>query len=188
MFGTQRMRIAPLRLENNYYLLSLWNDPSLRRSITNEYISSHAINALQAGPTPMFSANIEYNYPRENQFPPDHFVDIGCCSIASTNMKNRDGTLTLLLSPRTDELTSPGTEGREAIKYLTAFAFKSLGLHRLSVTVFDGDEDIVALYKLCGFVEEGRRRRSNWIDGEWHHEVLLGILEDEWVALPKRDE
>jgi hypothetical protein len=31
-----------------------------------------------------------------------------------------------------------------------------------------------------GFVEEGRKRRVNWVDGKWQDSIIMGILEDEW--------
>jgi len=38
------------------------------------------------------------------------------------------------------------------------------------------------IYHTRGFVEEGRRRKSNWVDGRWTDIIYMGILEDEWEA------
>jgi RimJ/RimL family protein N-acetyltransferase len=34
----------------------------------------------------------------------------------------------------------------------------------------------------AGFVEEGRLRRSAWVNGEFADEVILGMLASEWRA------
>lgn len=33
---------------------------------------------------------------------------------------------------------------------------------------------------ISGFVEEGRKRQANWIDGKWEDVVSMGILKEEW--------
>jgi len=32
-----------------------------------------------------------------------------------------------------------------------------------------------------GFVEEGRKRKANWLDGTWHDSIYMGILEEDWL-------
>lgn len=39
------------------------------------------------------------------------------------------------------------------------------------------------LIHVCsGFVEEGRKREVNWIDGHWEDNIAMGILFEEWEA------
>ena len=40
----------------------------------------------------------------------------------------------------------------------------------------------IRAYKKAGFVAEGHRRGSVWHDGRWYDEVMMSILEHEWVA------
>ena len=35
-------------------------------------------------------------------------------------------------------------------------------------------------YAKCGFVIEGREREAAFVDGQWHDDVLMGILEPEF--------
>lgn len=42
---------------------------------------------------------------------------------------------------------------------------------------------MIALFS--GLVEEGRKRKANWIDGKWEDIVFMGILEEEWAAQQK---
>jgi hypothetical protein len=42
--------------------------------------------------------------------------------------------------------------------------------------------NLIANILLRGFVEEGRKRKCNWLDGKWADSILFAILEDEFWA------
>ncbi|KAF9028738.1 acyl-CoA N-acyltransferase [Rhodocollybia butyracea] len=99
---------------------------------------------------------------------------VGTTSITMTHPKNRDGIFTIMLSPK---FWGQGY-GEEVTRWVVDF--RSLGLHRVSLGVFDGNERAKKMYRKVGFVEEGRKRKVNWADGHWEDNVLMGILEEEW--------
>ncbi|MBI3956984.1 MAG: GNAT family N-acetyltransferase [Candidatus Kerfeldbacteria bacterium] len=72
--------------------------------------------------------------------------------------------------------------GTEAKTLLLGYAFRTLGLHRVSSSVFATNERSLRCQLKCGYVEEGRRRKAYFINGEWVDEVLLGVLADEWLV------
>lgn len=41
----------------------------------------------------------------------------------------------------------------------------------------------IRLHKKLGFVEEGRRRRQNFFDGQYHDDILFGMTREEFDAL-----
>ena len=41
----------------------------------------------------------------------------------------------------------------------------------------------IAAYRACGFVEEGRLRESCFVDGSWHDDVVMGVLDHEFADL-----
>jgi RimJ/RimL family protein N-acetyltransferase len=69
--------------------------------------------------------------------------------------------------------------GREAAGLVLDHAFGSLGLHRIDLRVLAFNERAIRSYRATGFVEEGRERDSCWMDGQWHDDVMMSILEDE---------
>ena len=70
--------------------------------------------------------------------------------------------------------------GTEAIRLMLEHAFNTLALHRISLGVFAFNARARRVYEKLGFVEEGVLRETlNW-DGEWHDEIIMSILEDEW--------
>ncbi|KAF2175115.1 acyl-CoA N-acyltransferase [Zopfia rhizophila CBS 207.26] len=78
--------------------------------------------------------------------------------------------------------------GTEAIKWVLNWAFKRLGLHRVSVRAFGWNERAISLYEKLGFVHEGRYRESLWHEGRWWDGIDMGLLEHEWRAMQEQEE
>ncbi len=70
--------------------------------------------------------------------------------------------------------------GTEATRIMVAHAFETLGLHRISLSVFAFNERAIRSYASCGFTAEGRAREAIWRDGQWWDEVSMSLLEPEW--------
>ena len=68
--------------------------------------------------------------------------------------------------------------GRALLERGLEDAFKSF--ERVELEVFGSNTRAERLYRRCGFVEEGRRRRARHIDGAYDDIVLFGLLRDEW--------
>jgi RimJ/RimL family protein N-acetyltransferase len=75
--------------------------------------------------------------------------------------------------------------GPEAKNLLLRYAFDDLGLMRIGARVTDSNEASLKGLAKCGYKEEGRIRKSLYLDGQWHDDILLGVLADEWRALQK---
>lgn len=73
--------------------------------------------------------------------------------------------------------------GTEAIRLVLRHAFGTLGMHRVDLKVLDFNDRAIAAYRACGFVEEGRERESCWVDGRWHDDVIMGVLDREFAAV-----
>jgi [ribosomal protein S5]-alanine N-acetyltransferase len=87
-----------------------------------------------------------------------------------------------LLSP---EVQGRGI-GRAATLLVLRHAFTTMGLHRVDLRVLEFNTGAIACYRSCGFVEEGRERESCLLEGQWHDDVLMGVLEHEFHALDAR--
>ncbi|PPQ68324.1 hypothetical protein CVT24_004804 [Panaeolus cyanescens] len=103
---------------------------------------------------------------------------IGAASITIANIKNRDVNFGIGLIP---EVWNKGY-GSEVTEFLVDYAFKNLGVHRISLGVFETNPGAVKLYKKIGFSEEGRKRKANFFDGKWIDSIYMGLLEEEWFA------
>jgi RimJ/RimL family protein N-acetyltransferase len=72
--------------------------------------------------------------------------------------------------------------GTDAMRVIVEYGFREMGLHRMQLDVAPFNAAGVRAYEKAGFVEEGRRRESVWHDGRWYDEVMMSILDREWVA------
>lgn len=72
--------------------------------------------------------------------------------------------------------------GTEAARLVLGYAFEELKLHRISVRVLAYNERAIRSYRKCGFVIEGREREAGLVNGRWHDDVIMGVLEHEFTA------
>ncbi|CAA9305245.1 MAG: Acetyltransferase, GNAT family [uncultured Chloroflexi bacterium] len=73
--------------------------------------------------------------------------------------------------------------GTEAIRLLLSHAFGTMRLHRVALRVLEYNARAIRAYEKCGFTREGVERESAYVDGGWHSDVIMGILEREFRSL-----
>lgn len=73
--------------------------------------------------------------------------------------------------------------GTEATRLVLRYAFERLSLHRVDLVVLQYNHRAITCYIKCGFVQEGVARESALVAGEWHSDITMSILEDEYRAL-----
>lgn len=67
--------------------------------------------------------------------------------------------------------------GTEITRTVIRYGFRDLGLHRIDLRVLAYNARAIGCYLRCGFVEEGREREAVNVGGQWHDDVIMGILE-----------
>ncbi|KAA1467388.1 acyl-CoA N-acyltransferase [Dentipellis sp. KUC8613] len=107
---------------------------------------------------------------------------VGSASIRIQVAKNRDGEAAITLKR---EFWGKGY-GTEAMRWLVDQGFRTLNLHRVSLGVFGSNPGAIKVYKRVGFIEEGRKRKSTFIQGKWEDFILMGILDEEYWARQDR--
>lgn len=70
--------------------------------------------------------------------------------------------------------------GSQATELVLGHAFTTMRLHRVDLRVLAFNEPAIRCYRACGFVEEGRERDSCLLDGAWHDDLMMSILEQEY--------
>ena len=73
--------------------------------------------------------------------------------------------------------------GTDALRVLLRYAFDELNLHRVSLSVLEGNERAMRSYEKCGFRYEGRQRQVWAYDGRRWDVVYMSVLRDEWLTL-----
>ena len=107
---------------------------------------------------------------------------LGWDGISARTAHHRTAPIGISLSPR---YQNKGY-GREAINWMLDWTFVHAGLHSVSISGAAYNPRALHLYKSLGFVEEGRRRETIWMNRGWWDEVEFGMTEGEWELLRKR--
>jgi RimJ/RimL family protein N-acetyltransferase len=62
------------------------------------------------------------------------------------------------------------------------YAFHTLNLHRVHLTVNADNEAGIRAYKAAGFVDEGVARQHMFREGEYVDMRVMGVLRHEWES------
>ena len=73
--------------------------------------------------------------------------------------------------------------GTIATRWVLGYAFNVLRLHRVDLRVLEYNARAIACYGKCGFVREGLEREGALVSGQWHNDVMMSILENEYRHL-----
>ena len=60
------------------------------------------------------------------------------------------------------------------------YGFRELGLHRISLGVYDFNPRAIHVYEKMGFKREGIMRDALYWDGEYVDEIMMSVLSHEW--------
>jgi RimJ/RimL family protein N-acetyltransferase len=45
----------------------------------------------------------------------------------------------------------------------------------------------IRAYEKCGFIVEGRERETAYVNGSWHDDIMMGLLDRDFSSLRPRD-
>jgi len=179
MFTTQRLRLRAFQQSDLDHILVLYNEPRCVRFMSPEvyHVPRHLDNfewIVKAIKDALMYCTIE-------ELETGYFV--GFALFMPMSPKNRNAVFGVSINPT---FWSRGY-GSEVTRFMVNYAFVGLGVHRVSLNVYQENTRAIELYKRLGFVEEGRIRKSKWIDGGWQDDICMGILEDEWAEFTKQE-
>ncbi|MFJ4980402.1 GNAT family N-acetyltransferase [Streptomyces coeruleorubidus] len=69
---------------------------------------------------------------------------------------------------------------RDAARTLVTYAFKELGLHRITAAIGPDNAASIAVVQHLGFAREGVLRDHVFTNGSWRDSVLFSVLDHEW--------
>ncbi|OEF98065.1 hypothetical protein BHF71_03330 [Vulcanibacillus modesticaldus] len=111
---------------------------------------------------------------------------IGNCSLFNINWKNQSAVTGIFIGDKNYWGKGYGTEALRLLLYL---GFQEFNLRRIELGVFEFNDRAIKSYKKLGFVEEGRKRRAIYRNGNFYDEVIMAILREEYLEkFQKEDE
>ncbi|WET82054.1 GNAT family protein [Amycolatopsis sp. QT-25] len=179
MIDTEALRTQPelvgenvvlTQLDESYFETgweALWNPESRRLTGTHTEFTADQIRTWLAG-RPGLDDRADYAIVRQ-----DDRAHVGDLALTDVDKDNRSAAFRIALNG--PEFYGKGY-GTEATKLVLEYAFGVVGLHRVSLEVFDYNPRARRAYEKAGFVGEGLQREALWWDGEWHDVITMAVL------------
>lgn len=105
---------------------------------------------------------------------PEH---IGGIEYNSLNMISRSCTVGIGIGRKENRGNGYGTD---AMRALVHYLFNTMNLQRVKLETWSGNPQAIRSYEKCGFVVEGRLRRSEYVDGKYYDTIVMGLLKEEF--------
>lgn len=101
---------------------------------------------------------------------------IGNIHLSHVNKHNRNAELGIVLARRAH---GKGF-AKSAIRLVLKHAFEVMNLHRVYLTVIEGNTDAIALYEKLGFIKEGVETESFLYNFKFHNGIRYYMLEENY--------
>lgn len=107
---------------------------------------------------------------------------IGTVNIQDMDMINRKCRVPILIGDKQEWNKGYATEARmQALD----FVFNERGLERVGALILESNIQSIKMHEKCGFIKEGFLRKSIFKNGEYHNQVLMGLLKEDFIPLYK---
>lgn len=180
MYG-KLVRLRPVELDDQKFLTELNSDPSVRSNVVgwsfpqSEHWQTEWFRTSKPTDSHRWIVDVGDESP------------IGMTGLWDVDWHNRHAKTALKIGgPRNQR--GKGF-GRDAIKAVMAFAFYDVGLQRLHTTILEDNIPSLRAYQThCNWKIEGVARSHVWRHGDFKNLLHLGVLREEFDALPDAEE
>ncbi|KAI0317505.1 acyl-CoA N-acyltransferase [Amylostereum chailletii] len=172
LFSSDRLTYRAYRTADLDNLHALWNDPVVQVGSRDDFIvprpdSFRDVIARWGNDTPLFSIVEET----------DSGAFVGQTSLRWEGFPvNRDAHVGIAIH----RAFRGRGYGKEIMRWTVQHGFRTMGLHRISLGVFESNVSAIALYKSVGFAQEGVKRKAHWFNGKWEDLIWMGLVEDDF--------
>jgi RimJ/RimL family protein N-acetyltransferase len=172
--------LRAMEVEDQNLLRDMINDSDIEKMVGG--YSFPISNAQQ-------SIWFEKNHNNQNQIrliiETDDDGKVGFANIVNIDWKNRSAFHGIKIANK--KFRSRGI-GTDTVMAVMKYAFEELQLNRLDGSIIEYNESSKKLYcEKCGWKIEGIKRKSVFKGNEYHNEIYVGILRDEYIELIKNN-
>jgi RimJ/RimL family protein N-acetyltransferase len=130
---------------------------------------------------PSTAENARAWYQRQRQHPCSWAIEYRDRLVGATRLDviHHDRRARFSIGMYSTEFTGLGL-GTEAAILVLGYAFADLQLHRVDLRVIAYNRRAIRSYEKVGFSLEGRERETVLVNGEWHDDLIMGILDSEY--------
>lgn len=170
----QRVTLRPYREADAETMLALNDQPNIRKLTGTHTVFTldqiHHYIGLYSDPDVDDRAGFIIAQP-------ETLDPLGEVVINNIDFDNRSANIRIVLF--SEEHFGQGY-GSEAMRLMVDFGFRTLGLHRIELGVYNFNPRAIHVYEKIGFKREGVLRDSLFFEGAFHDQIVMSILESEW--------
>ncbi|NMA61739.1 MAG: GNAT family N-acetyltransferase [Firmicutes bacterium] len=174
MYTGEKIRLREYRKEDAALAQAFINDPEVKRNLNPGIPYPLTLGDEEKWVASQTATTDLYNFAIETI---DDARYIGGCGINQLDWKNKVATVGIFIGDRSCWNQGYGTD---AMRVFLRFMFDQMNLNKVKLSVFSFNERAIAMYKKCGFQQEGRLRQELFRDGEYHDLIIMGILREEF--------
>ncbi len=115
-----------------------------------------------------------YNFAIETL---DDTTYLGGCGINEVDWKNSNATVGIFIGNK--EYWNKGY-GTDAMNVLVKFIFDQMNINKIKLNVYSFNQRAIKCYEKCGFRKEGILRQEIYRNGQYHDEIVMGLLKEEY--------
>lgn len=171
-------RIVTLRameLEDQEILREMVNDPEIEKMVGGY---SYPISKDQQ--LKWFNLNVNNQNNLRLIIETEEDGVIGFANIINIDWKNRSAFHGIKIANKGFRSKGIGTD---TVMAIMRYAFEELQLNRLESSIVKYNEPSRRLYDKCGWAVEGIKRKSLFKINEYHDELIVGILREDYLEL-----
>ncbi|MBN8192930.1 GNAT family N-acetyltransferase [Bacillus sp. NTK074B] len=158
-------------IESPSFLLQ-WGGPGFHYPLDKSQLEKYMENANRDG-----AETLIYKVMEDDQV-------IGHISLGRIDRENRSARIGKVLVG--SENTRGKGIGQQMIHCILHIAFDELGLHRVTLGVFDFNTSAIRCYEKAGFIKEGLLRDARMSGDEYWSLWEMSILEKEWRVIHRK--
>ena len=161
-------------------LMEMVNDPEIEKMVGGY---SFPVSSIQQ--KKWFESNINSQNHLRLIIETEEDGAIGFANIVDIDWKNRSAFHGIKIANK--KFRSRGI-GTDTVMAVMKYAFEELQLNRLDGTIIKYNEPSRKLYcDKCGWVVEGTKRKSVFKQNDYHDELIVAILKEEYEQLIKQN-
>lgn len=174
-----RVVLRAMEESDTNLIVNMFNDPEIERLVVGWAFPVSAFAHRE-----WFKNH--HNDPNDKRFviEIDKSTSVGIVVLNKIDWKNRRANHGIKIMNATDRGKGIGTD---AVMAIMRYAFDELNLVRLDSAWLPDNKPSRALYKKCGWIEEGVRKKYIYKNGEYKDLIISGILADDYYSLIKKN-
>lgn len=170
--------LRAMEIEDQELLRNMVNDPEIEKMVGGYSFPISKFQQLK-----WFESNVNSHINIRLVIETEEDGAVGLANIVNIDWKNRSAFHGIKIGNRKFRCKGIGTD---TVLAIMKYAFEELQLNRLDTTILKYNEPSIKLYcDKCGWKIEGVRRKAVFKLNEYHDELIVGILREEYEELIK---